>query len=750
MNTEPQRLGTYELCKLVGRAGIVEVWEALDTQSSLDVTIKLFRPDAAHDPDFIKRFEQEAQLAANLQHPNIVRVRDFQVVAESQETDRVAYLVMDATEGPQFVDYLQATSGSKKFPSWETVVQIFSALCAATDYAHHQGVIHRNINPTNILLDVRNTVHNPIGEPKLTDFGIAAILGAASSPRPGGLQGNPNYLAPEQLQGYQGNELSDIYSLGVILYQTCTGVLPFTDGSHSSSAKQRLDATPHPPALFNPNIPPPLTLVLLRSIAKDPSKRFATATAMATALAEALNVFLPDNPAVTAIGAMNLPTYLSVEMNTASAESPSSVSRQVTATLPEALPATPLEVSGLTTLAPSKSRVLFPVAAKPRKRRRGLMVALLALIVLLLGSIAVGVFYLIPAKVTQGISPTGPIVVGHAFFVSSGHINRHSNQGLNDGLQLTLQNIAAPTSGKSYYTWLQSDTSTGGVTSMLLGQLSVVHGKAQLLYKDKAYTDLLAIANRLIITEEDANSIPVEPSQNTRSWKYFAVLPQTTNATEKQGLLSHLRALLSGEPTLDELDEYGGLTNWFAKNIEAIMIWAGSARDNWKSASPSAIRAQLIRVLDMLDSAAYVHEDVPAGTPVLIHAPIALLTLADQNAEPPGYLKQIDGHLKAISNAPGATPKQIQLAQKTRKALEYVTNWLEQVHTATVQLLKMSDTQILSQASLTILNDVAAQALYAYVGQLDPTNNQVVQGAVQIANSIELLATFNITTYTSK
>jgi len=212
MNTDSQRLGKYDLYKLLGRAGIVEVWHARDTQSQLDVTIKVFRPDASHDPNFIKRFEQEAQLAACLHHPNIVRVRDFQVLHGPQATDVVAYLVMDAIEGLQFVDYLRSTSGSRKFPPWETIVQVFSAICAATDYAHHQGVIHRNINPTNIILDTRNPAHNPFGEPMLTDFGIAAILGVTSSPRPGILQGDPNYLAPEQLQGYKGNELSDIYS----------------------------------------------------------------------------------------------------------------------------------------------------------------------------------------------------------------------------------------------------------------------------------------------------------------------------------------------------------------------------------------------------------------------------------------------------------------------------------------------------------------------------------------------------------
>ena len=800
MYTYPQWPGTYELRSLIGRAGIVEIWHAYNSHSQLDVSIKLFRPDLTSDPDFLKRFEQEARLAATLHHPNIVQVRDFQIASGPQPSETLAYLVMDnIKDGLPLVDYLEATSGMKKFPDWETVVRMFSSLCAAVDYAHRQGMIHRNINPTNILLDKHTSTasYNPAGEPMLTDFGVAAILGITSSPRPGLLQGNPHYLAPEQIQGYRGNELSDIYSLGVILYQICTGVLPYqgnTKGFYTTSSKSRGGNTPQPPGLFNPAIPPPLTLVLLRALKKEPAERFPTATALASAVAEALKIFVSDNAPVSAADTMNLPTYLTTAdpdtlaiMNSSApalssvgtpsipSDRPSAVSgADVILATPltpvtidheqRALPITPsgenaahhmvptpaAEIADLPTLAISKPTVLLPSSSKHHSRRLRFIMALIAIIVLLSGSLALGAFYVLPRLETTAKSPTGPTIVGHAFFLSSGHVNPGTNQGLNDGLQLALQHIAAPAAGKRYYAWLLNDTGTNAGSALFLGPLSIVQSKGTLTYKDKKYTNLLAAFNRLVITEGDVNNSPTSFPQDKNSWKYSAVLPQTASGTTKASLLDHLRYLLSDEPALDALGLHGGLTIWFAKNIEAITIWAGSARDYWNNGGPYAIRSQLIRILDVLDSAEYVHEDVPAGIALEINVPVALLTFNAQTQQPPGYAYQINSNLTAIASAPGATSAQIQLAKSTSRSLKNVTNWLKQVHKDAVQLLQMNDAQMQSQSSLSILNDMAAQALYAYVGQLDPATNQIIEGAVQINDNIEHLGTFTITPYTVK
>src|SRR5436853_1837475 len=136
-------------------------------------------------------------------------------------------MVMEYVEGQTLADYIRQTSRQGTIPSPAEVVQLFTSISLAVDYAHQQGMIHRDIKPSNILLDKRNTARNPMGEPILTDFGIAKLLGVPSVTLIGAWLGTPYYASPEQARGAPGNERSDIYSLGVILYEVCTGLLPF-------------------------------------------------------------------------------------------------------------------------------------------------------------------------------------------------------------------------------------------------------------------------------------------------------------------------------------------------------------------------------------------------------------------------------------------------------------------------------------------------------------------------------------------
>src|SRR6266581_1572791 len=190
MSTRPRRLGKYELQERLGLGGMAEVWKALDTQLQRYVAIKLLHANLKEDPHFIARFEREAQLIASLHHPNIV--------------------------------------------------QLFTSIGIAVDYAHQQGMLHRDLKPANILLDQQNTTRNPMGEPILTDFGLAKLLGACSATLTAVQLGTPLYIAPEQVTGYAGNERSDIYSLGIILYEMVTGTLPFQGDSPTAVMSQHL------------------------------------------------------------------------------------------------------------------------------------------------------------------------------------------------------------------------------------------------------------------------------------------------------------------------------------------------------------------------------------------------------------------------------------------------------------------------------------------------------------------------------
>ncbi len=269
---------------------MAEVWKAFDPQLHRYVAIKLIRADLRNDSDFMMRFEREARAIASLHHPNIIQIHDFQVTRPPESEHNLAYMVMAYIEGPTLADYISDTSQVGKFPSAIDLVHLFAPISAAIDYAHHKGMIHRDIKPANILLDKSNTESNPMGEPILTDFGIVKMLRSFTSSLVGSWIGTPLYMSPEQARGQPGNEQSDIYSLGVILYEICTGVRPFQGDNQISIIMQHVYAAPPQPDLVNAAIPPALSEVILCSLSKDPEERFPSATSMVEAIIQALDL----------------------------------------------------------------------------------------------------------------------------------------------------------------------------------------------------------------------------------------------------------------------------------------------------------------------------------------------------------------------------------------------------------------------------------------------------------------------------
>src|SRR5579885_1338958 len=181
MSTDSRRLGKYELEKRLGQGGMAEVWKAFDTQLHRYVAIKMLHANFQNDPDFRARFQREAQLIASLHHPNIVQIHDFQIAQSPDSENPVAYMVMDYVEGQTLAEYIRSTSRMGKFPPPAEVVHIFTSISMAIDYAHSNGMVHRDIKPANILLDKRHTSRNPVGEPVLSDFGIAKLMGTTTA-----------------------------------------------------------------------------------------------------------------------------------------------------------------------------------------------------------------------------------------------------------------------------------------------------------------------------------------------------------------------------------------------------------------------------------------------------------------------------------------------------------------------------------------------------------------------------------------
>ena len=800
-SSNPQRLGKYELRERLGRGGMAEVWKAFDSQLERYVAIKILHADLQADPEFLTRFSREARVIASLHHPNIVQVHDFQITRSPETNTPIAYMVMDYVEGQTLAVYIRSTSRMGKFPPPTDIVQLFASVSRATDYAHQHGMIHRDIKPANILLDKRHTAHNPMGEPILTDFGIAKLLGVSTGTQSGMWLGTPIYISPEQAQGQSGNERSDIYSLGVILYEICTGVQPFKGESVPAILMQQINAMPIPPVLINPSIPPALTMVIMRCLAKDPATRFSSAASMTAALAEALNVPIPPDMSqpLYPIDAMSGPTYLSHPLNLPQAMgsvSPSSSpmspvpdsqsaanSAPDMVPIPVALQSSPTTPVSNTPNAPSfGNSVQYPQAipAQPQssmppvvpsppmwRRRNGLLITFIAILIIVLLGSGFGGFYWLTHKSSAIVTNQ---IVGHAFFVSRGAISDHSNQGINDEMIIDLQNIPNPAPNKSYYAWLLGDKDQPLTTPILLGTLPVSGGKVHFLYQgDTHHTNLIGITSQFLITEEDANINPNNPSPDQSNWRYFAELPQsavtsTTGsnamATSVMGtpgtsnmmndtVLDHIRHLLANAPELTPRGLYGGLDIWLFRNTQKILEWTGSARD---ASDPSLIQRQVIRTLAYLDGKQYFGLDVPPGTPCLCQLPntsVAVLEFDVQNQNPPGYLSQIGTHLNALTQAPGVTQEKRMLAAQIDQDINNMQNWLEQVHKDAKLLINTPLGQYNSPNSRSILDDMEVNALYAFIGRPDPSTGQVQGGMIQVHYNIQSLATYDISAYNS-
>jgi len=768
MSTSPQLLDKYELLERLGQDDVIETWKALDTQQKRYVTIKILRMNLQTDPDFPTRFIGQAQRLAALRHPNIVRILDFRISQSSQsETPTtVAYMVMDYIEGQTLADYIESTSRQGKIPPTAEIVRLLIPISLAIDYAHQQGVIHGGLKPGNILLDKSNTSVNPMGQPILSDFGLAEILRAPY----GSPEGSSFYTSPEEAQGYPSNDRSDLYSLGVILYELFTGVLPFQGDNPADTLKQHMYATPTSPTLINPSLLPGLTAIILRSLSKDPAARFPNASAMVVALARTINMAVPEqvNIAAATVDAKNMQTFLSPlpSSRTPGVTSPFSSSPSLSVTPPIAsISAVPSALTPGAIQAPEHipSRgtqqvvdlptVLSsprPAPAPQKQRRRGLYIVLAAIgIVALLASGLTAYFTLFH----QGGIPAQKAVAGHAYFVSSGLLSLNSSQGITDEMQLHLQGVPNPQPGNSYYAWLLTDK-TASYVPILLGKLQVDRGIVDFAFPGTPqHLDLLATNSRFLITEEDASQTPTNPSLDPQAWRYYAEfsnVPNPADTTNHFSLLNHLRHLLAQDPKLQAAGLTGGLDIWLFRNTEKILEWSGSARDVWQNQnvqSGAFIHRQVVRILDYLDGFSYVQREVPPGTPILVDPVIArvplLETVPEQN--PPGYVFHIGRHLEEITKSPNVTKDQIALAVEINQATNNVQFWLQQVHKDALQLINLSNAQLLLPSSRSILDDMKTQASFAFTGQIDPATGKVKPGVVQIHYNIQRLATFDIT-----
>ncbi|MFN2488941.1 MAG: protein kinase [Actinomycetota bacterium] len=282
----PRLSGRYKLEEQIARGGMGTVHAATDERLGRRVAVKLLRDDLAEDADFVERFRREARSVATLIHPHIANVFDY------GEDGGHRYIVMELVEGMDLARLLRADGALMPDRARRIAVQV----CEALGYAHASGVVHRDVKPANIIVSAEDAV-------KVTDFGIAQAAGDVTLTAAGSVLGTAQYISPEQASDRDVGPPSDVYSMGIVLYEMLTGVLPFTGESPIALAMRHVSEEVPRPSRAQENVPEDLDAVVARATAKRPEQRFGDGTEMGAALTGS-----GASPATAVMGVAGPPT----------------------------------------------------------------------------------------------------------------------------------------------------------------------------------------------------------------------------------------------------------------------------------------------------------------------------------------------------------------------------------------------------------------------------------------------------------
>ena len=783
MSTVPQKLGKYELRQPLGRGNVGEVWQGYDLQEKRDVVVKVLHTDLQSDPNFMKRFTTEGQRIVSLRYDNIVPVYDIAIAHQEQATSTTAYIASAYVKGQTLEKYIAGTQKKGTLLSLPDIVYLFTSLGVAIDYAHQKGIIHGNIKPSNILLDQQHTGRFVSGEPMLTDFGLPLLLGDAANI-------GPHYMSPEQARGDAPNNRSDIYALGVILYELCTGTKPFRDESSVAVMMQHMNTLPTPPLLINPQLPPALSEVILRAMAKDTATRYAMASLLATALADACSirstiaipqVAVAEEESAYSAASGQYGSFLGVSQPTGPTRPVPPATPRIYTKPSTPIPAQPAattstpplaDISGkhrIITPAPITKKIptplpytTLPTHTAPQPARSASSVEKTTQ----------------PSMVTQAFAPIAssqampnaqfpsvtrskhsritdiPIyavlaifalilliatgIIGSVLMNSKGadstavvgHVFFQDDAlGHADVLRLDIQNVAAPAQNKAYDAWLQDNNHH----TLPLGSLTLNNDAATLLYPGNAkHTNLLALTQGVFVTAEDTGQTPNAPTGNV---VYRATLDTTS--------FQYVKNILYQTPNFSTNDSV--IVDMF-ETIKSINDKAGSLVDSVQGTHDYALaKRQATRIIELIDGSQYakISGDLPKDMHSEVYAKIGLLSSPAQ----PGYIDTLATQLDKLQQATPNNAALQQHIQNVKSAVTDLRSWIQNLRTYDKPLVQA--TTLTNPALVSDALQVRQFASDAYTGRIVPPNDSPgptlgSAGAYQAYTECQYLATLDI------